>query len=70
MKGCMMNLAKLYRDTMDDLEVQAMIFDMDIDIEALRLTPKNEYKEPIWITRWKEKRNDADLNEQFDYDRE
>lgn len=55
---------------LDDLEVQAMVFDMDIDIETLTLQPKNNYKESIWITRWKEKRHDADYDEQLDIDRE
>lgn len=43
-----------------DLEIQSMIFDMDIDIEALRLTPKNNYKEPFWLSRWKEKCQQSD----------
>lgn len=57
-------------DILADLAVQAMIFDMDIDIEALVLTPKSDYKEPFWITNWKEKRDDSDFNENFDIDRE
>lgn len=55
---------------MDDLEVQAMVFDMDIDIETWGLQPKSNYKEAFWITRWKEKRNGSDFDERFDVDQE
>ena len=43
-----------------DLKVQAMMFDMDIDWETLELTAKNDYKEAVWLTRWKEKVADGD----------
>ena len=43
-----------------DLQVQAMMFGMDIDIETWSLIPKETYKEPFWVTRWKEKRDGAD----------
>lgn len=43
-----------------DLQVQAMMFGMDIDIETWSLVPKQTYNEPFWLTRWKEKRDGAD----------
>jgi hypothetical protein len=43
-----------------ELQVQAMIFDMDVDIETWTLVPKSTYKEPRWITVWKEKQYGAD----------
>lgn len=61
---------KLLEETLADLQVQAMIFDMDIDIEAMRLVPKSDYKEPFWITNWKEKQHGGDFDTQFDIDRE
>lgn len=53
-----------------DQQVQAMIFDMDVDIETLSLIPKSTYKEPAWLSRWKEKQNGADFDTYFDIDRE
>lgn len=55
---------------LSDLQIQAMMFDMDVDIETLGLTPKINYKEEFWITRWKEKQNGADLDNRLDYDQE
>lgn len=52
----------------DDLKAQAMLFDMDIDWETLELVPPSTYKQPAWITRWKDKEVDFDTN--FDIDRE
>lgn len=53
-----------------DLEVQSMIFDMSIDFETLTLTPKLNYKEPFWLTKWKEKIHGADFDEYIDVDQE
>lgn len=55
---------------LDDLKIQAIMFDMDIDIEALRLQPKNNYKEAFWLTRWKEQQNGADFDNRLDADQE
>lgn len=51
-----------------DLKVQAMMFDMDIDIEALSLEPKRSDNTPIWVRRWREKLDQADFDQQFDID--
>lgn len=53
-----------------DLRVQAMLFDLVPDWETLSLAPKAEQTDSVWITRWKEKRDQSDFNEQFDIDRE
>lgn len=64
-----MNLSELARTVCADLQVQAMMFNMDIDWEALTLEPKREKTiEPLWLTRWKEKREQSDFNEYFDID--
>lgn len=62
--------AELINKTLSDLAVKAAMFDMDVDTEALTLAPKSKYKEPIWITRWKEKQDGADLDNRLDYDQE
>jgi hypothetical protein len=57
-------------DLVSDLQVQAMVFDMDIDWETLTLTPKTDYIEPFWITRWKEKEHGSDRDNSRDHDQE
>lgn len=41
-----------------ELTLQAEIFDLDIDWETLTLVPRDNYVEPFWLTRWKEKPED------------
>lgn len=55
-------LAKL-----NDLKVQAIIFDMAVDVETWSLVAKSK-KQPIWLTRWQDKRDDSDSNELLDMD--
>lgn len=43
-----------------DLYIQSMLFDMDIDWERLTLCEKSDYKEPFWLTRWKDEMEQAD----------
>jgi hypothetical protein len=43
-----------------DLQIQAMLFNMDIDIETWSLVAKNNFKHPIWIEKWKEKQDNSD----------
>ena len=48
-------------EVLNNLKIQAMMFDMDIDWETVELTVKvKEIKEPFWITNWKEKTYDGD----------
>lgn len=51
---------KTARIKLADLHIQAMLFDLEVDIERWTLRPKTDYKEPFWITRWKDKLNDSD----------
>lgn len=51
---------KLIIKRLSDLKIQAMMFDMGLDIETWSLIEKNTYKEPDWLRRWNEKRNAAD----------
>lgn len=44
----------------NDLLVQSMLYDMDIDYEALALTPKREDETPVWLKKWKEKESNGD----------
>lgn len=54
-----------------NLRVQAMIFDMEVDIETMSLVPKKPpVIEPFWIRRWRENREAADFNETMDVDQE
>lgn len=55
-------LKKQLLNTLDDLTVQSMIFDMDIDYETLTLQPRSDYKEPFWLTNWKEKESGKDFD--------
>lgn len=57
-------------EVISELKIQAMIFDMDIDYEALALIPKRKDNTPVWIKRWNEKRAEADFDELIDIDRE
>lgn len=43
-----------------DLKIQAMLFDMDIDIETWSLVKRPVYKEAFWITNWREKLANSD----------
>lgn len=54
----------------NDLKIQAMMFDMDIDVETLTLMPKAVDTTPIWLKKWREKRNGQDFSEYTDLDRE
>ncbi len=53
----------------NDLKIQAMIFDMDIDIEKLELVEKSTYQEPKWLKKWKDKQDAQDYDPYFDEDR-
>lgn len=53
-----------------DLKIQSMMFDMDIDWDLLILVPKSDYKEAVWLTRWKEKQSQADFNNELDAEQE
>lgn len=48
----------------DDLQVQAMLFDMDIDIETWSLTPKKKI-EYTWLDRWLDKLNNSDRKHEY-----
>lgn len=67
---CDAELAANIDEAIADLQIKAMMFDMDIDIETWSLVPKNKYVEPIWITRWKEKEHGVDHDNRLDYDQE
>lgn len=43
-----------------DLKIQAMMFDMDIDIETWSLVPKTNFKHPVWIEKWRENQDNSD----------
>lgn len=53
-----------------DLKIQAMLFDMSIDWERATLTSKTLQTCPLWLTRWKDKKNQSDFDEYFDLDKE
>lgn len=43
-----------------DLIVQAMMFDMDVDIETWTLMPKRKDEIPFWIKRWRSQQAERD----------
>lgn len=47
-------------EILSDLKIQAMLFDLDIDIESLSLVPKSREIAPKWLTSWKEKVAESD----------
>lgn len=50
----------------DDLKVQAMLFDMDIDVETSSLIPKIKHRDSKpWLTKWLGKQAESDYT---DYD--
>lgn len=55
-----MELDVLVERKVADLKIQAMMFDLDIDFETLELIPKETYKEPFWLSRWKDKLDNSD----------
>ena len=46
-----------------DLQIQAMMFDMDIDYETLSLTERIKYNQPIWLQRYKTKLDESDIDQ-------
>lgn len=46
--------------TYADLQIQAMMFDMDIDIETWSLVPKKTTKSQPWLERWMNRFHEAD----------
>lgn len=55
---------------LDDLKVQAMLFDMEVDLEAFDLVAKRKDDRPGWQIRWNDKRNQGDFDEYTDIDQE
>lgn len=53
---------------LDDLEIQAMLFDMDIDIETLSLVPKKPTLTRTWVDNWRDSLEGtaADPNENWE----
>ena len=52
-----------------DMQIQAIMFNMDIDWETLTLTEKVKVEpEPRWLIGWKAKREESDFNELMDID--
>lgn len=55
-----MSSRNMLKSVLDDLKIQAMLFNMDIDIETLSLEPKLKDETPVWLKRWKEKESGGD----------
>lgn len=54
-----------------NIQVQAMMFDMDIDYETLALVPKKKVVEdPFWLVKFKDQRANADFDTNIDIDRD
>lgn len=55
-----MTLDTQQQKTLADLTIQAMLFDMGIDLETASLTPKVKDPTPIWIRKWRDKEAGGD----------
>lgn len=55
---------------LNELKVQAMLFDMDVDLETFDLVAKRVDDRPEWLIRWNDKKNEGDFDERFDIDQE
>lgn len=53
-------LAKKALKAYNDLLIQAIMFDMDIDIETWSLIPKHIDTTPYWLKKWKDKIDASD----------
>lgn len=54
-----------------NVQIQAMMFDMDIDYETLTLQPKKKtVEDPYWLVKFKDQRANADFDTNFDIDRD
>lgn len=53
------NLTDEQIEGLNDLRVQAIMFDMDVDWEGLRLRPKTIYTR-TWVDKWRDKLNESD----------
>lgn len=52
-----------------DIQIQAIMFSMEIDWETLTLIEKIKVEpEPQWLISWKAKREESDFNELMDID--
>lgn len=49
-------------EVINDLKIQAMMFDMCVDWETLELVPVTKDVTPIWVKRWKEKQANSDYD--------
>lgn len=47
-------------EVINDLKIQAMLFDMNIDWETLELEPKRKDKQPFWVKRWQDNFKESD----------
>lgn len=55
---------------LNDLKVQAMLFDMEIDFETFDLVARRKDDRPDWQIRWNDKRSKGDFDERFDVDQD
>ena len=50
----------------NELQVQAMMFDMEVDPETFRLVPRVKFDRPDWLVRWQDKQDESDFDTNFD----
>lgn len=55
-------------DKINDLKIQAMMFDMDIDWETLELMERLVDDTPFWLKRWKDKVAEGDNQPEYNVD--
>ncbi len=47
-------------EVINDLKIQAMMFDLSIDWESLELVPVVKDQTPVWIKKWRNKFEESD----------
>ena len=56
----MVRLTKDEIERINDLKIQAMLFDMDIDWETMTLITKAKKQPKTWLDKFKERQNESD----------
>lgn len=64
-----MLLSEQDRAFLDELQVQAMLFDLEIDWDSLTLEPARPSTVPAWAQKYRDLRGQADFDERMDIDR-
>lgn len=51
---------------LNELEFQAMMFGMEVDLETFQIVAIRKYDRPEWLIRWQDKQDESDFDVNFD----